>query len=366
MTASFSEFPRILRTGGTPFETGFQAGQQLGPALSAYIDAYLSSGPLTRKNFDRVRHEKESMDILSSFPGRFRQELEGLARGADIPLKKVAEWVSAEACMSSQCSGFLLKSGGKIWIGRNNDLWSPHLWGYVLKREVKNRIPVMTFGLAGDVFSATGLNRAGLWLHYNYLKAPDQDETSAPAQPCYCQLVEMLETCESHEEISRFLAAHARPDGMMLFVSDARNKRHGIFECTCHDMVYRPLERGRDTCFLAGTNHYTQPPYHNSSDPDRADSLSRYQRLEILLTPFCTGKKTAGFTSLKAVLADNGVEKRQPDYGTVYANLYCPDSGELWYTFGGYPAASGGRWSEGERERLEEGETGRGRDWETG
>ncbi len=357
MRTSFPEFPRIIRSAGSPFKTGYQTGQQLGSGLSAYIDAYLSSGPFLRARFNHERHRKDSLSILSGYPLRFYQELEGLAEGAGIPLDKVAMWVAAETCMMPQCSGFLLKSEGKTWIGRNNDLWSPHLWGYALERTVKNRIPTFTFGLAGDVFSATGLNRAGLWLHYIYLRAPVQNTTSSSSQPCSCQLVEMLETCESHEEFSRFLDGHARQDVMMLFVSDARNKQHGIFECTCHDTVYRSLEGKEDTCFLVGTNHYTQPPYENSSHPDRADSLSRYQRLEILLRPFCTGGQTAGFTSLKAVLADSGVEKCQPDYGTVYANLYCPENGELWYTFGGYPAASLGRWSEGVKGRLGEGET---------
>jgi hypothetical protein len=344
MRTSFPEFPRILRSGGTPYETGFQTGQQLGPALSAYIDAYLSSGPFLRTNFDHERHSKKSLSILSGYTERFCQECEGLAAGAGIPLKKVAEWIGAEACMIPQCSGFLLQYRDKTWIGRNNDLWSPHLWGYALKRKVKNRIPILTFGLAGDIFSATGLNDAGLWLHYNYLKAPDRDKNSASAHPCYSQLVEMLETCETWEDISAWLARHRRPDGMMLFVSDWRNARHGIFECTCYNTIYRPLEGEGDLRFLVGTNHYTQPPYDNSSEPDRADSISRYHRLETRLRPFCTGKISPEFPSLKAILSDAGVEKRNPDYGTVYANLYCPERQELWYTFGGYPAASLGRW----------------------
>lgn len=344
MKTSFPQFPRIIRSAGPPFETGVQTGRQLGPDLAVYINQYLSAGPFLCPHFDRQRHQEESLAIFTSYPERFRQELEGLARGAGISLKKVAEWVSAEACMSARCSGFLLKTGGKTWIGRNNDLWSPHLWGYVLKREVTDRIPITTFGLAGDVFSATGYNQAGIWLHYNYLKAPDQDDNSALTQPCYLQLVEMLETCDSHEDVSCFLESHHRPDGMMLFISDAGRQKHGIFECTCHDVVYRPLQEEREYCFLVGTNHYTQTPYENCADPDRADSLFRYRRLETLLNAFCKGEQTACFETLKAVLADRGVEKCQSDYGTVYSNLYCPDNGKLWYTFGGYPAASCGRW----------------------
>ncbi|KUK52143.1 MAG: hypothetical protein XD77_1346, partial [Marinimicrobia bacterium 46_47] len=158
-----------------------------------------------------------SMAIFASYPDRFRQELEGLAQGAGIPLKKVTEWVTAETCMSAACSGFLLHDGEKTWIGRNNDLWSPHLWGFARHRAVSHRIPVTTFGLAGDAFSATGYNQAGIWLHYNYLKAPDQNDDSLLAQPCYLQLVDMLESCESYEDVFSFLQSYPRPDGMSLY-----------------------------------------------------------------------------------------------------------------------------------------------------
>lgn len=351
MNFSFPQFPRIIRSAGSPYETGVQTGCQLGPDFAVYIDQYLSTGPYLRPHFNRQRHQEISMAIFASYPDRFRQELEGLAQGAGIPLKKVTEWVTAETCMSAACSGFLLHDGEKTWIGRNNDLWSPHLWGFARHRAVSHRIPVTTFGLAGDAFSATGYNQAGIWLHYNYLKAPDQNDDSLLAQPCYLQLVDMLESCESYEDVFSFLQSYPRPDGMMLFMSDSGRQKQGIFECTCHDMVYRPLPRERGRCFLVGTNHYTQAPYENSTHPDRADSLSRYRRLDTLLRDFSTGKQTASFNTLRAVLADEGIEKRQSDYGTVYANLYCPETGETWYTFGGYPAASCGRWREVVMER---------------
>lgn len=47
---------------------------------------------------------------------------------------------------------------------------------------------------------------------------------------------------------------------------------------------------------------------------------------------------------LIAILADDGVERRRQDFSTVYATVSCPGTGELWFTFGGYPAASRGAW----------------------
>jgi hypothetical protein len=44
------------------------------------------------------------------------------------------------------------------------------------------------------------------------------------------------------------------------------------------------------------------------------------------------------------ILADDEIETRNEELATAYANVACPTSGESWYTFGGYPAASGGNW----------------------
>jgi len=357
MIASFPGFPRIVRTNGSPFDAGRETGRQLGPSLSAYIDLYLSTGPFLQKNFDFFSHSKNAISFLTCLPDRFRLELEGLAQGAQVSLERIAEWISAEAYMLPNCSGFFLHSRKKIWIGRNNDLWSPGLWGYALDRRISGRIPTLTFGLAGDVFSATGLNQAGLWLHYNYLKALDRDDRDTFLLPNYLQIPDMLEICESLKDVSCYLSKTLRSDGMMLFVSDTANNEHGIFECTCQNIIVRQLQTDLNFTYLAGTNHYTCPPYINSSLPDRADSLRRYKRLEECLESLRKSAKCPGFDSLKAILADDLIEKRDPDYGTVYSNLYCPTTNRLWYTFGGYPAASCGQWRDWVRERGRDRET---------
>ena len=44
------------------------------------------------------------------------------------------------------------------------------------------------------------------------------------------------------------------------------------------------------------------------------------------------------------ILADDEIERRDKKVMTVYSNVACPNTGEIWYTFGGYPAASQGNW----------------------
>jgi hypothetical protein len=46
------------------------------------------------------------------------------------------------------------------------------------------------------------------------------------------------------------------------------------------------------------------------------------------------------------ILADDQIERRVKDKWlvTAYSNVACPSTGEIWYTFGGYPSASKGNW----------------------
>lgn len=48
---------------------------------------------------------------------------------------------------------------------------------------------------------------------------------------------------------------------------------------------------------------------------------------------------------LIAVLADDAVEQRGEEYITVESMVACPAEKKLWYTLGGYPAASHGNWT---------------------
>jgi hypothetical protein len=51
-----------------------------------------------------------------------------------------------------------------------------------------------------------------------------------------------------------------------------------------------------------------------------------------------------GYPHLIQILADDQIERRDSRLVTVSANVACPHTGKIWYTFGGYPAASQGNW----------------------
>jgi hypothetical protein len=95
---------------------------------------------------------------------------------------------------------------------------------------------------------------------------------------------------------------------------------------------------------IVEANHYCAVGDGGDLEP-RAASRLRFERMAELLGKLYDRGTTADLPwDLVRILADAGVEVRGQDYGTVYANVACPSQHTVWYTFGGYPAASAGAW----------------------
>jgi hypothetical protein len=123
----------------------------------------------------------------------------------------------------------------------------------------------------------------------------------------------------------------------MLFAIDGKTDEFAIFECSCRQYSKRtPLGE-----WLVGTNHYCSLPMDENSE----SSESRYERLEGLITTLVSYPDKVNIPAdLIAILADPQVEAHEENFGTVCANLACPGTGQVWHTFGGFPAASKGDW----------------------
>ncbi len=227
-------------------------------------------------------------------------------------------------------------------MARNNDFLAPELWGYAAIKEVTGRIPAISFGMEGDVFTPTGINRELLWLHYNWLPAWDAPVTGKPHLPCYAWLVEALETCRTLEEIETLLGRVQREGGMLLFAVDGKTDAYALYECTCTDFRKRESSGG----WLVGANHYCAHSEAPAlSNPEPLSSTRRQERMEALVNELVSqAGPVSPVEKLIGILADDGIEARGGGTVTVYSNVACPRSQEIWYTFGGYPAASHGNW----------------------
>jgi len=338
-----SEFKdRIYHLKGSPFEIGYAMGRALGAKLEANIERYIRARVSHDVLFYEEQCESRALPWLLDLPPRFQEEFKGLAQGAQLPLERLAEWAYLEVFLSGRCSGVLIIIDHQAWVARNNDIFVPDMWGYVTIREVPGRISTVSFGLEGDVFTPTGVNREKLWLHYNYVPAWDAPTEEVAYLPCYAFMVEALETCRTLQDLEALLGRIQRDDGMLLFAIDGKSGAYAIYECGCVDFYKRESSQG----WLVGTNHYC---IHPKAPPLSASGLlstaSRYQRLEVLAERLAA---QAGHDSpvkdLIQILSDDGIEARNGEIVTAYSNVACPGRQEIWYTFGGYPSASHGNW----------------------
>jgi hypothetical protein len=333
---------RICYLKGSPFEIGFLMGKTLGPKLEANIERYIRERVPRDVSLDIERWRLGALPWLHALPMRFQDEFAGLARGSGLPLQRLAEWASLEGFLSGRCSGAIVAIGRQVWVARNNDIFAPGMWGYVTIREVTGRIPAISFGMEGDVFTPTGINRERLWLHYNYLPAHDAPDGEKPCWPCYVLMVEALETCRTLHDLEDLLEHTQRDGAMLLFAVDGKTNAYALYECGCTDFYKREPAHG----WLVGTNHYcVHPKARPECDSDVLSSTNRYTRMEELVGNLLSLPGSASpVEALIRVLSDDGIERRNGDAVTAYSNVACPSAKEIWYTFGGYPSASHGNW----------------------
>ena len=129
---------------------------------------------------------------------------------------------------------------------------------------------------------------------------------------------------------------------MLLFAVDGKTSEFALFECLCSKHVRRAPTEG----WIVGTNHYCAfEDLTLGADASSISTLERFSRIESLIRALCVSGTIADLPSdLIRILADDKIERRANELITAYANVACPNTGELWYTFGGFPAASQGNW----------------------
>ena len=331
---------RINYFKGNPHEIGFAAGRMLGSRLEKVLNLYIASQEYSK---DMEKLHTGALPWLRGLPKRFQDEFEGMAEGANIPLHLLAELAYIEECDTKQCSGVVYLSKNQAWVARNNDFYMPELWGYVTIREVDGQIPTINFSMEGGVFTPTGINKEKLWLHYNFLPVWDKPSTDKPHVPAYVFLTEALELCHTISDVETLLNETDRDGGMLLFAVDGKTNEFALFDCMCSKFYRRePFDS-----WIIGTNHYCacEDPTLSDVDKEPLGTLNRFEQMERLLQALSVSQTHPNLPAdLIRILADDKIERRDKQVVTVYSNVACPSTGEIWYTFGGYPAASKGNW----------------------
>lgn len=330
---------RVYYLKGTPREAGLSLGLAIGERLDVNIRRYIDTC-LRSSSVDMIQLEKGALPWFENLPKRYREEMKGISEGSGIPLQRLAEWYYVSELTDSGCTGVILRTGNQVWVARNNDMWAPELWGYACIRGITGRIPTITFGMEGDIFTGTGINKERLWLHYNYLPVVDEPSGHKPHYPAWVWLTEALETCSNLNDVETLLGQIDRNGGMKLFAVEGKNNDYAVYDCSCSGYLLHN-ESGNWT---AGTNHYYVNDFRSGNDDKYSRSVARLNRVNDLMQDIDTADPSYIYMELGKVLADDMVEARGDEFFTVYSNIACPVSGEIQHTFGGYPAASNGNW----------------------
>ena len=312
----------------------------VGARLGEWFEKYIASWPARDGVIDHTKLRESALPWMASLPERYRSERIGVAEGSGVPLEVIAGGYFAEECC---CSAFVTKLDSQTWIGRNNDAWAPELWDGVTIHEITGRTPRIDFGVEGETFATTGINRDRLWLHCNGGPARDEPGGTKPCFYPYIVMTEALETCSSITDVEALLDRWDRTRGMILFVVDGKTDESAIIECQCCEHWRRPTAEGA----LIAANHSCRNELQENTrghNPDHGleRSISRCTRMAELL---CSLPEDADAPALQGVLAAQGVEQRYPDRVTVFSTVACPATGEMWFACGQGPAASTGTWS---------------------
>lgn len=329
---------RIQRFTGNSCEIGLQIGCHLKGRLRTVIDQFI-------KAVDQVHHldlsklNSEAPAWLSRLPEEFLLELESMAYSSGVKLDRIAQWIYCDRYIAGGCTSFICKVGEDTWVGRNNDYAGPNLWRNINVIEKEGYIPVVLFGLEGEIFSGTGYNTDMLWLHYNYLPVWDSPNPDEKAIPPFVFIRMALQKCKNLNDVEHLLQTVVRDGGMNLFAVDGRNNNFAVYECTCRGFVKRQ-SIGK---YIAGSNHYIDTKLPKGLDIGDASSEMRLAKMEYLLQ---NKSITNPYHDLAGILADPGVEQNNGLSGTVYANLACPARNIFYYACNGFPAASKARFEE--------------------
>lgn len=232
---------RVLHMYGTPYEMGFQHGslmrediQQLYERIVGRVKIYLSEDMLD-----------EIFNLMEPYiPLEEKEEMRGLAHGADVPLRLV-QWVHAIPEISeygpkkrfrrgfkqTSCSNLVAfgkaTEGGELYQLRVLD-WIRNFgvqqWPVILAHHPDRGNASVTFAYAGFIGSVTGMNEQRLVLgEMGYGDPPAETLEGIPFIFLFRKLLREASTLEQAEEMIR---KASRTNSYVYVVSDAK-KRDG-------------------------------------------------------------------------------------------------------------------------------------------
>ena len=287
----------FLKIKGTPEEIGFQHGSHFKDRVQACFDFYTKS-LFQKPNFDFSKHGEAYLDLIGKYFPHYRQEIEGLARGAEMEPWQISVLNSRTEIFLqankerlhqvSECTS--LYYGNPPMLAQNWDWLMPLEELFVLleiEREDGHRILMMTEpGIIGKI----GLNNAGVGLCLNILIGKE----ALMGMPIHILLRMMLD-CATAEEARESLRTLPMGSYSHVFLGDDSGAFYSLeFGGKIIDEVdYYQLTP-------IHTNHYLEGSVDDSNTEVYLDSRARMTRVRQLTS----GLTECDVDRLKNILLD--------------------------------------------------------------
>lgn len=273
-------FPELTLS-GSPGTLGLGHGKRFAPLVRKNLAFYLGWLGKAAGNKERA----ELLGLARGFLGPLREhlpaqleEMEGIARGAKVPLIEVVAMnartdmlvmgrrsaarraASASERVKPGCTALALRGGSggapRLALGQNWD-WVKALDGgtVLLRLKPKGGPALVTFTEAGMV-GKIGLNEHGLGVCLNFLSHNSEDPNGPYGLPVH-NLLRAVMGCQTLEEAYKLVAWAPRCASANFLMAQQRGKR-----CEAVDLEWTPTAVGRipwQQPGLVHTNHFVDP-----------------------------------------------------------------------------------------------------------
>ncbi|MGY3697629.1 hypothetical protein ACVIGA_007709 [Bradyrhizobium sp. USDA 3240] len=301
----------VLTLEGDPFEVGLQHGTLLKTEIArgcapvfggdrAFADI-LSALPAGQDGLVRRVLDGLYKQLAAGLDNNFKAELEGVARGADLPLDVVmratcrSEILQVLAALeaaepSGECTSLVVhgsrSEGGRLLHGKNQDYDGAGLWDAVPTVSVvrmPGALPHVRVGTAGLLKASFGINAAGIAVGGHILFS----RHAAPAGIGFTALEHaLLRTADSVSAAGDLLRSSPRWGAFAFVVSDGGRDDAAVFECDGEGVFARAATKG----LLGCANHFMAAPDCSWRDLTLAgnearNSLARFRRLQDAAVP---------------------------------------------------------------------------------
>ena len=318
----------VLQLRGSHYEMGRQYGMLLKADLNnAY--SLLISTLIPSFSYDRMK--QIAYNVYDRSPQQQKDIITGMAETSGLGLEKqiilnALEWIPKIDHFVPHCSGFGVwgdyTKDGKLIFGRNNDddltTYGP-FGAYVVVavfNPTDSGIPVANVNYAGVVYTATAINRAGVFMELNSGNWQGYD-VSRPL--LIATLFSFLESYSTQAQMNTAFQTVSADISSIVNVADPTIAYS--FEIPLSGVVRRQPD---DTGMIAATNHFVDPSWGMAPPgPDSANAWTALRRNNLLA--FARANKGAlDVEKVKQAMATPITEGGVLDSGTIYQVIVVP------------------------------------------